>query len=228
MVGRPVLRTVRRRTLPTTILSQKKEIRDSNRHPRRRIPWSTRIQRKLLGQVKPLSDRRMRVVSVKATERASSAAAVRPPFRVTLRGADLEKALDNLPIRPGLFHPIPHSLPRQLLSTNSANIALWTHKGVKFSGYIEQSRQSYRYLLWRRQRSCPFADLALRYDKFVRRGGKQSMRIQKNLVAFSHDPNVDLVVEEIQGGTGPNTLSAGCCCCTLCCSTSRDNNAGTK
>jgi|GEM_PF-4900223 len=54
------------------------------------------------------------------------------------------------------------------------------------------------------------------------------MRIQKNLVAFSHDPNVDLVVEEIQGGTGPNTLSAGCCCCTLCCSTSRDNNAGTK
>lgn len=55
------------------------------------------------------------------------------------------------------------------------------------------------------------------------------MRIQKNVVALSE--NLDLVIEELQGGTGPNTLSAGCCCCccccTLCCSTSRDNNIGT-
>lgn len=53
------------------------------------------------------------------------------------------------------------------------------------------------------------------------------MRIQKNIVAVSHNPSVDLVVEEIQGGTGPNTLSLACCCCccccTLCCSTSEEN-----
>lgn len=56
------------------------------------------------------------------------------------------------------------------------------------------------------------------------------MRIQTNLVAASQNPNVDLVVEELQGGSGSNDLSLSCCCCTccckLCCSTSRDNNIG--
>lgn len=54
------------------------------------------------------------------------------------------------------------------------------------------------------------------------------MQVQKSVVAASETPNLDLVIEEIQGLGGANTLSAGCCCCccccTLCCSTSRDNN----
>lgn len=56
------------------------------------------------------------------------------------------------------------------------------------------------------------------------------MRLQESVVAVSQTPGLDLVVEEIQGLGGSNTLSAGCCCCccccTLCCSTSRDNNVG--
>lgn len=54
------------------------------------------------------------------------------------------------------------------------------------------------------------------------------MRVQESVVAISKTSSLDLVVEEIQGLGGSNTLSAGCCCCccccTLCCSTSRDNN----
>lgn len=54
------------------------------------------------------------------------------------------------------------------------------------------------------------------------------MRVQRNLVVASHNENVDLVVEELQGGAGSNSLSLSCCCCCccckLCCSTSRDNS----
>ena len=54
------------------------------------------------------------------------------------------------------------------------------------------------------------------------------MRVQKNLVAASHNESVDLVIEELQGVGGANSLAMSCCCCCccckLCCSTCRDNN----
>lgn len=54
------------------------------------------------------------------------------------------------------------------------------------------------------------------------------MRFQSQVIVASSSPAVDLVVEELRYGAGPNSLAVSCCCCCccckLCCSTSRDNN----
>lgn len=42
------------------------------------------------------------------------------------------------------------------------------------------------------------------------------MRVQKNVGAVSHNPNVDLVVEELQGSVSSNLMAVACCCCCCC------------